>query len=93
MFSFKGQLVWVQERKVWQQSLRCPTKAMGDLKHGVDMVATGQWEPSELGGKTGVLSQRVSIKMGRPLPGKWGRELPAQAGESAGLVFNISCNT
>jgi hypothetical protein len=29
--------------------LRCSTKAMGDLKHRVGMVASRQWEPRELG--------------------------------------------
>jgi hypothetical protein len=28
----------------------CTTKAMGELKHGVGMVTTCQWELSELGG-------------------------------------------
>jgi hypothetical protein len=29
----------------------CTTKAMGDLKHGVGMVMTHQWQASELGGE------------------------------------------
>jgi hypothetical protein len=29
----------------------CFTKAMGDLKHRVKVVATSQWESSELGGE------------------------------------------
>ena len=29
----------------------CTTKAVGDLKHCVDMVTTGQWESSDLGGE------------------------------------------
>jgi ribosomal protein L37AE/L43A len=35
--------------KVWV-CLRCTTKAVEDLKHGVGMVVTCQWELSELGG-------------------------------------------
>ena len=37
--------------KAWVCQM-CTTKAMGDLKHGVGMVTTRQWEPSELGGET-----------------------------------------
>ena len=41
----------------------CTTKAMGDLKHGVDVVDTLQWEHSELDGDvSGALSQRVSMR-------------------------------
>ena len=45
-------LVWVPERygsKAWVYPM-CITKAVGDLKLGVGVVVTGQWEPRELGG-------------------------------------------
>jgi hypothetical protein len=45
------QLIWVQERKVWWQSMVCTTKTVGDLKQGAGMVTTHQWEPSKLGGE------------------------------------------
>ena len=46
-----GQLVWVQERKVWWQSMglpECTTQAMGDLQHRAGMVMAHQWESSKL---------------------------------------------
>jgi hypothetical protein len=52
-FSFR-RFNWVQERKVkgkaWFCQM-CTTKALGDLKHGAGIVATSQWELSELSGE------------------------------------------
>ena len=42
--------------------LRCSTKAMGDLKHRVGMVATRQWEPSELCGEIVEFRVRISTR-------------------------------
>ena len=36
--------------KAWV-CLRYTTKAMGNLKHGVNMVTICQWEPSKQGGE------------------------------------------
>ena len=41
--------------------MRCSTKAVGDLKHGVGVVVTHQWEPSELGGE--IVEFRVRLSM------------------------------
>ena len=100
VFSFLQQLTWVQERKVWQQSVGLPdvhTKVMGDLKHGAGLVATHQWEVSELGGNiSGALGQSFNeIRTGQPLPlsmaGQATKE-EAQAQKHTGSFFNISCN-
>lgn len=42
---------------------RCaPQRPWGDLKHGVDMVVTRQWEPSESGGEISELRIRELAK-------------------------------
>jgi hypothetical protein len=44
----------------------CATKAMGDLKDGVGVVATQKLEPSKMGGDMlGGPSQRVSMQENR----------------------------
>jgi hypothetical protein len=40
--------------------LRCSTKAIGDLKHGIGVVITHQWELSELGGEIVEFRVRIS---------------------------------
>jgi hypothetical protein len=68
----------------------CTTKAMGDLKHGVGLVTTHQWEPSDLSGDvSGAPGQSLhEIKTGQPLPASaWPARLLEQrvAGTSAGM--------
>jgi hypothetical protein len=70
----------------------CATKAMGDLKHRVGVLANYQWELGKLGGDiSGALGQRVSmrLKTGQPLPASaWPARPPGQrvANSSAGNV-------
>ena len=70
---------------------------MGDLKCGVGMVATCQWEPSEqCGDISGALGQSLKVKTGQPLPasawparphGAQSCQCLAVAGEFAGFLF------
>jgi hypothetical protein len=54
VFFFSGQLGWVQERKVWWQSVGLPDvhhKGRGASKHGAGVETIRQWELRELGGE------------------------------------------
>ena len=76
----------------------CTTKVMGDLKHGAGMVATSQWELSELGGE--ILEHWVKSPWDKNRSAIALQDMPdqtpraeAQAQEHSGyFLFNVSHN-